>query len=118
MATKKKKKTTAKKPAAAVKKWSPNWGDPMFSLRLPPKLMARVDAAAEDINARFGGFRDNQGNPVQASRSYVVRYMLAHALDHWEHAGSFLLMWKAIDDNGDVVEGSNFVPSQGRKPNL
>lgn len=110
-----KKKKTA---APAKKKQSPKWGDPMFSLRLPPKLMARVDAAVEDINTRFGGFRDQDGNPVLASRSYFVRYMLAHAVDHWEHAGSFMMMWQSIDEHGDVVEGSNFVPSQGRKPNV
>jgi hypothetical protein len=121
MATKKKpaaaaKKTTAKK--KPEKTWSPDWGDPMFSLRLPPKLMARVDAAAEDINTRFGGFQDQHGNRSQASRSSVVRYMLAHALEHWEHAGKFLLLWQTIDANGDVVEGSSFTPSPGRKPNV
>lgn len=118
MATKKKTTPKKKKKPGAEKTWSADWGDPRFTLRLPPKMMARVDAAVQDINARFGGFRDHQGNPVQASRSYVVRYMLAHALEHWENAGKFMLMWQTIDENGDVVEGSSFVPSPGRKPNI
>ena len=90
----------------------------MFSLRLPPKLMRRVDAAAEDINTRLGGFQDADGTPVQATRSSVVRYMLAHALEHWERAGAFMIMWQAIDENGDIVEGSKFIPSPGRRPNV